>query len=147
VRRLQRAIVPTLPLLNDTAMNDAQYLSHCRDLLASFSHTLSQRTDSLDEGEGLRVLAADFKHLADGPVADVYRMAAPLVDRLFTTYADFAPTFPRELLWFFGGDCLHFMPDEEIAVFQQLDEQRGLAAQRGEIIDLQAARAKLLKLK
>ena len=47
-----------------------------------------------------------------------------LVARLFTTYPDFAPTFPRELLWFFGGDCLHYMPDEEIATFQQLEELR-----------------------
>ena len=128
-------------------MDDEQYLSHCRDLLTDFSRSLSQRTDALDQDDGLRVLAADFKRLADGPSADVYRLAGPLVDRLFTTYADFAPTFPRELLWFFGGDCLHFMPDEEIVVFQQLDEQRGQAAQRGEIIDLQAARARLMKLK
>lgn len=31
---------------------------------------------------------------------------------------------PRDLLWFFGGDCLHFMPDDEIAKFQRLDDAR-----------------------
>ena len=127
-------------------MNDEQYLSHCTELLAEFSKTLSQRTEALEKDDGLRVLAAEFQRLTNDPAAEVYSEVSSLVDRLFTTYPDFAPTFPRELLWFFGGDCLHFMPDDEIAVYQQLDEQRGQAGRRGEIFDLQSARAKLLKL-
>jgi len=127
-------------------MNDEQYLMHCRTLLADFSQGLSRRTASLAEGDGLRELAAAFERLARDGNGDPYDEIAPLVDRLFTTYPDFAPTFPRDLLWFFGGDCLHFMADEEIALYQQLDEQRSRAGQEGKILDLQAARAKLLKL-
>jgi len=127
-------------------MNDEQYLLHCTGLLAEFAKTLSQRTQGLAQDDGLRVLAAEFQRLTTDPAADVYGEIGSLVDRLFTTHPDFAPTFPRELLWFFGGDCLHFMPDDEIAVYQRLDEQRGQAAHRGEIFDLQSARAKLLKL-
>jgi hypothetical protein len=127
-------------------MNDEQYLSHCRDLLVEFSKTLSLRTEGLEQDDGLRVLAQEFQRLVQGPAADVYSRGGALVDRLFTTHPDFAPTFPRELLWFFGGDCLHFMPDDEITVYQQLDDQRGQAARRGEIFDLRSARAKLLKL-
>ena len=127
-------------------MNDEQYLSHCRKLLAEFSTALSQRTEALALDDGLRVLATEFQKLTSDPAADVYSEVGTLVDRLFTTYPDFAPTFPRELLWFFGGDCLHFMPDDEIAVYQQLDDQRAQAARRGQIFDLQSARAKLLKL-
>ncbi len=33
------------------------------------------------------------------------------------------PVIDRDLLWFFGGECLHFMTDEEIDLFQRLDEQ------------------------
>ncbi len=91
-------------------------------------------------------LAKEFERLARDRGPALYADAASLVDRLFTTYPDFAPTFPRELLWFFGGDCLHFMPDDEIALFQQLDEKRSEAAAGGNILDLQAARAKLLNL-
>jgi hypothetical protein len=127
-------------------MNDEQYLSHCTELLAEFSKTLSQRTEALEPDDGLRTLAAEFQRLTNDPAADVYSEVGSLVGRLFTTYPDFAPTFPRELLWFFGGDCLHFMPDDEIAVYQQLDDQRGQAARQGQIFDLQSARAKLLKL-
>ena len=68
------------------------------------------------------------------------------MERLFTTYPDFAPTFPRDLLWFFGGECLHFMPDSELELYQKLDSQRHEAAARGEQLDLATARAKLLKL-
>ena len=38
------------------------------------------------------------------------------------------------------------MPDEEIQLFQQLEEQRIAAAAKGERLDLREARAKLLKL-
>jgi hypothetical protein len=127
-------------------MNDEQYLLHCRGLLANFAATLCRRTESLAEDDTLRILSGDFKRLVNDPGADVYSEVASLVDRLFTTYPDFAPTFPRELLWFLGGDCLHFLADEEIALYQQLDEKRGEAATRGEIFDLGAARAKLLNL-
>ncbi len=127
-------------------MNDEQYLLHSRKLLADFAQALSRRTESLPQDDTLRQLAADFERLAGNPGTGLYAGAATLVDRLFTTYPDFAPTFPRELLWFFGGDCLHFMPDDEIALFQQLDEKRSQAAASGTVLDLQAARAKLLNL-
>ena len=127
-------------------MNDEQYLNHCRELLSGFARTMEKRTNSLETGDSLRQLAAEFVALAEGSTADVYDKAGPLVSRLFTTYPDFAPTLPRELLWFLGGDCLHFMPDDEIALHQQLEELRHQAAARGEILDLQAARAKLLNL-
>ena len=127
-------------------MNDEQYLLHCRELLSDFARGLSARTASLPQDDTLRQLAGEFERLARHSGAGLYDDAASAVDRLFTTYPDFAPTFPRDLLWFFGGDCLHFMPDDEIALFQQLDEQRSQAAAGGNILDLQAARAKLLNL-
>lgn len=42
--------------------------------------------------------------------------------RLFRNYPVFAPHLGREVLWFFGGEALHFMPDEEIEKFQRLDD-------------------------
>ena len=127
-------------------MNDEQYLSHCRQLLSDFAEELSKRTQSLATDDTLRILAADFQLLPQDSDGDWYADAGPLVNRLFTTYPDFAPTFPRELLWFFGGDCLHFMPDDEIAVFQALEDKRSQAAASGAVLDLAAARAKLLNL-
>lgn len=42
---------------------------------------------------------------------------------ILTHQPQLTPTINRDLLWFFGGDCLHFMTDAEIELFQQLDEQ------------------------
>jgi hypothetical protein len=61
-------------------------------------------------------------------------------------YPHLTPLLPRDLLWHFGGDCLHFMPDEEIERFQRLDEQRHDAQQTGQHFDYQRERARLLGL-
>jgi len=127
-------------------MNDQQYLEHCRRTLVDFSKHLAKRTDGLADEDSLKVLADDFSALASGE-RDLYVEGPQLVSRLFTTFPDLAPDFPRELLWFLGGECLHYMPDEEIAVYQRLDQLRAAASHSGEIIDFQAVRAKLLKTK
>ena len=126
-------------------MNDEQYLAACLEQLGRFAKELETRTEHLPADDSLRQLAASFSRLADGEL-ELYGDGPALVSRLFTTYPDFAPTFPRDLLWFFGGDCLHFMPDSEIATYQELDELRHEAAARGEILDLRAARASLQQL-
>lgn len=45
-----------------------------------------------------------------------------LITQIFHRYPQIAHLIPRDLLWFFGGDCLHFMPDEEIALYQAKEE-------------------------
>jgi hypothetical protein len=124
-------------------MNDKQYLEHCQALWTDFSHTLSTRTNQLPPDHALRELAEGFTAL-DISAADFYSLGPELVARLFDTYPEFAPTFPRQLLWFFGGDCLHYMADDEIAQFQQLEELRLAAASRGEVFNWHDARARLL---
>lgn len=41
---------------------------------------------------------------------------------ILTHHPQLTPVIDRDLLWFFGGECLHFMEDQEIELFQQLDE-------------------------
>ena len=127
-------------------MNDEQYVMHCKEQFKQFSSTFMARTESLEATDSLRELAVSFDSAAKGE-SDLYQCAPALVERLFTTYPDFAPTFPRELLWFLGGECLHYMPDEEISLYQQLDEMRDTAQISGKVLDFQAARAKLMKSK
>lgn len=126
-------------------MNDDQYRQHCVKLFANFAESLDLRTNFLPDDDPLRELAQGFGSI-NGEGSDIYAQAGSLVCRLFTTYPDFVPSFPREVLWFLGGDCLHFMPDEEIDTFQQLDELRLQASAAGELFDFKTARAKLLKL-
>lgn len=126
-------------------MNDEQYLEHCSALLTQFSQTLATRTAQLPADHPLRELGEAFTTLGDS-AGDLYARSPELVARLFDTYPEFAPTFPRQLLWFLGGDCLHYMADEEIAQYQQLEELRLAAASRGDTFNFSEARAKLLNL-
>jgi hypothetical protein len=61
-------------------------------------------------------------------------------------YPDLMPLLPRDLLWFFSGDCLHYMPDEEIAEFQRLDEMRFAAESASQTFDYASERTKHFNL-
>ncbi|WP_205743029.1 PA2817 family protein [Halioglobus maricola] len=126
-------------------MNDTQYAKYCRDQLSEFASTLQKRTEDLTDGDSLKELAASFSALANGE-RDLYGDGPTLISRLFTTYPDFGPTLPRDLLWFLGGECLHYMPDDEIATYQQLDELRHEAASQGKVLDLHQARSSIGKV-
>lgn len=43
--------------------------------------------------------------------------------QILTHQPQLTPVIDRDLLWFFGGECLHYMADDEIDLFQSLDEQ------------------------
>lgn len=126
-------------------MNDEQYREHCCELIQAFARSLEEQTGQLPKDDPLCELAAGFGALGKAGAA-LYEDGPALVARLFTTYPELAPSLPRQLLWFFGGDCLHYMPDEEINRFARLDEMRAEASARGETLNLRDARAKLLNL-
>lgn len=65
--------------------------------------------------------------------------------RIISTYSHLTPLLARDLFWFFGGDCLHYMPDEEISFFQQLDELRYSAEENNLDFDYAAAKSSLSK--
>lgn len=52
-----------------------------------------------------------------------YEQGQDWLVKVFTHLPQFTPSIERELLWRFGGECLHFLSDDEIAEFQRLDEE------------------------
>jgi hypothetical protein len=126
-------------------MNDEQYRYHCHELVAEFAQMLAQRTENLPEQDPLREFALAWGKLAL-PGSDLYGDGPALIDRLFTTYTELAPRLARQLLWFFGGDSLHYMADDEITQFQRLEDLRLEAVASGDTFDLRDASAKLLNL-
>lgn len=85
--------------------------------------------ESLDESEYLAqeshsYFMERFDELLESP-QDRY-LGQELISQIFHRYPQIAHLVPRDLLWFFGGDCLHFMPDEEIALYQAKEEQQAL---------------------
>jgi len=78
-------------------------------------------TEASEELEFLDQFAAvvnDFEHHRP----EAYEDGQTLLVRLVRGYPQFVPLLARDLFWLFGGECLHFMSDEEIEQFQQLDE-------------------------
>lgn len=65
---------------------------------------------------------------------DLY-VGQDIISQVFQRYPQIAHMVPRDLLWFFGGDCLHFMPDDEIEKYQQLEDRRYAALEAGEDFD------------
>ena len=125
-------------------MDDQHYRDYCLRLLQNFADMIGAEAARSSEDDPLRELAAGFEAIARGE--DLYDRGPDLVARLFAGCPQLAPAFPREVLWFLGGDCLHFMPDEELSVFQALDDRRADAAAQGRVLDYHEEKAKLLKL-
>ena len=125
-------------------MNDSQYREICLEMAAEFARQIGMEAQRCSPDDPLRELAAGFTDIAAG--TGIYERGPGLVRKLFSNCPHLTPVFPRDLLWFIGGECLHFMADEELAMFQQLDESRAAAAARGEVLDYHSERAKLLKL-
>ncbi|KRP60617.1 PA2817 family protein [Pseudomonas orientalis] len=107
-------------------------LDHLRSILVAVgeaeqvpeeSHTLFM--ERFDE---LRAL------LPIDPIESQY-LGQDLMSQVILRYPQIAHLVPRDLLWFFGGDCLHFMPDEELDLYQALEERRHEAELNDEPFD------------
>ena len=77
-----------------------------------------------------------IEHMRQGD--DARYLGQELVSQVFQRYPQIAHQVPRDLLWFFGGECLHFMPDDEIAKYQLLEERRFAALEQGKAFDWDA---------
>ncbi|MBD7977054.1 MULTISPECIES: PA2817 family protein [Pseudomonas] len=104
-----------------------QLLAHLRSILVA----LGEAEQIPDESHAL------FLERFDELISGLQDASAPLylgqdlISQVFHRYPQISHLVPRDLLWFFGGDCLHFMPEEEIALFQELDERRYAAEAQG----------------
>jgi hypothetical protein len=92
---------------------------------------------------------ARFKNLIEdfeAGTGDVRTEGEDLLVRAFRMYPELAHLIARDLLWYFGGSCLHNMADEEIEKFQRLDEMSFEAEEREETFDYLKARAAVFEL-
>ncbi|MFT6221328.1 MAG: hypothetical protein ACJA0C_000729 [Candidatus Endobugula sp.] len=125
-----------------------QYLKHHVDLLQAFSDSAQQTTpftqpDLNNEDEAAFI--ATLKKLCEMPEYndDMNEKGQWFVSRVVSAYSHLMPLLNRDLLWFFGGNCLHYMPDDEISFYQQLEELRFSAEDAGHDFDYAAAKQSL----
>lgn len=70
--------------------------------------------------------------------------AQDVLTQFIRCYANLVPLIRRELLWFIGGECLHYLGDEEFQLFQELEERLYQLEQQNVSIDIDA-QIKLLR--
>ncbi|EAR61831.1 PA2817 family protein [Neptuniibacter caesariensis] len=95
--------------------------------------------DDLDFIEEFKELIEAFTESKPG----VHDHGQDFIDKAFRRYPELAHLIARDLLWYFGGNNLHNMTDDEIAKFQRLDEMRFEAEDKGEEFDYINKRAGL----
>jgi hypothetical protein len=126
---------------------DQEYYIYHMELLASFYSQIEQlppfnlEHPEEDDVQFLSALATLQQHPQD---VEFLEQGQALMCRVVSSYPHLMPLLYRDLLWFFGGDCLHYMPDNEIATFQELDEQREEAKQQQSAFNYKEARARMM---
>ncbi|MBA1274717.1 PA2817 family protein [Stutzerimonas azotifigens] len=114
------------------------YLDHHLALLAHLRGILlamGENEQVSEESHALFLERFDELLTALPNVPEERHLGQDMICQVFHRYPQIAHLVPRDLLWFFGGDCLHYMPDDEIAVFQELEERRYEAEQNDEPFD------------
>ena len=109
-----------------------QLLNHLRTILVA----LGDAEQVSEESHALFLERFDelLTRLPQDPLQSQY-LGQDLTCQVIQRYPQIAHLVPRDLLWFFGGDCLHFMPDEELDLYQQLEERRYEAERNDEPFD------------
>ncbi|OCT25099.1 PA2817 family protein [Pseudomonas putida] len=109
-----------------------QLLQHLRTILVA----LGDAEQVPEESHALFLERFDelLTLLPQDPLESQY-LGQDLICQVITRYPQIAHLVPRDLLWFFGGDCLHYMPDEELELYQALEERRYEAEQNEEPFD------------
>lgn len=93
----------------------------CRTLQARCLQLAQARGSSAD----LEQLLAAWERLLEQMSTlspDYDHQGRLLLTRLQSLLPELWPEVDRRLLWFFGGDCLHYLSDEEIATFQAAED-------------------------
>ncbi|VVO24777.1 PA2817 family protein [Pseudomonas fluorescens] len=107
-------------------------LDHLRSILVAVGEADQVPEEShalfLERFDELRAL------LPVDPIESQY-LGQDILCQVITRYPQIAHLVPRDLLWYFAGDCLHYMPDDEIGLYQALEERRFEAEQNDEPFD------------
>ena len=106
----------TLSRIEKAAANESGVID--ADILQQFRDVIDQLTEHRDSA---------------------YDAGQDLFSKIGTHRPQLMPAVDRALLWFFGGECMHFLSDEEITRFQHLDEMAAEAEAEGKEYDYRSA--------
>ena len=86
--------------------------------------------------------------LADGDInqEELYQQGQQLIETIIANYPMITPALNRDILWLLGGNCMHFLSDEELQKYQAIDELIYAAESEGKMLSFKEAKAQAFKL-
>ena len=142
---MEDGIVTPYVKRNDRQMNQSLYHTQLVKQLSEFLRTISAQSGALNPEHPFQLWCQRTSGLLEAQPLKLDEITDQ-VNTLFTHFADLTPLFPRDILFFLGGDCLHYMPDEEIQAYQAPDELRYSAESQGKSFDWETSKHSLKKL-
>lgn len=127
-------------------MHYTQYLSDHVDLLKQFRKGIAKQVPYSNNLKDLTESDQQFMKTLDDLCETTEHSESFteqgqwLIDKIVLSYEHLLMYLSRDLLWFFGGNCLHYMSDEEIRFYQQLDELRHAAESQNRPFDMLEAK-------
>lgn len=107
-------------------MSSPDYFQHHQQLLAALYQQCSQSLPFCDDqaSDVDREFMESLKSISEASHIDedLQHRGQNLIARIVAHYPHITPLVNRDLFWFFGGDCLHYMGDDELTLYQRLDE-------------------------
>jgi hypothetical protein len=126
-------------------MSETHYQDMIRRETEAFVKASRIQTEALDPAHPFRLWLDQIQDLlVERPLPS--ERLSEVVCSLFTHFGEMTPLFPRDVLYLLGGECLHYMPDEEISAYQELDELRFSAEYQGKSFNWEQAKETLKKL-
>jgi predicted small metal-binding protein len=113
--------------------------NHCKDTLP-FSSDQASETD--------QAFIEQLKQLTESEKGDddyTFR-GQHLITQIIANYPHITPEVSRDLMWLLGGDCLHFMSDEEIELYQKIEEHIYEEHNQGKELTFNEAKTTIFKL-
>lgn len=106
-------------------MNQRSQYFH--SLLASLQASLREALQGISTEDAAEEILHRFDDvlsaIATTEQQDYLGSGQDLLSRIISHYPQLTPAIHRDLLWFFGGDCLHFLTDQELDHYQNLEER------------------------
>ena len=118
------------------ATNDLHHNLVLLDILRSILVAVGDAEQIPEESHALFLERFDDMRAAlpVDPIESQY-LGQDIMCQVIERYPQIAHLVPRDLLWFFGGACFNFLSDEELDMYQALEERRHEAEVNGEPFD------------
>ncbi|MCR8924299.1 dehydrogenase [Dasania sp. GY-MA-18] len=102
--------------------------------------------DELSESEQSFINTLEL--LANNSLSDetLYEKGQLLIENIIANYPMLVPALNRDILWLLGGNCMHYLGDDELSDYQRIDELLHEADSNNTPLSFQEAKAKVLKL-